>query len=159
MTCQDPRRRWTRPVSLEPAVLAARAPRVARASRSSAGSPPRLGAATSCVDDARLVATELVGNAVRHARPLADGTMLVALDARTGPALDIVGHRRRRRRPTPERVDAGACDLAGRGLAIVEALTSTLVGRARTPSRTTVHALLAPGLSRARADAGSGRRP
>src|SRR6478609_1773764 len=39
-------------------------------------------------DDARLVVSELVGNAVRHARPLADGTMHVTWGA--GPAgLDI----------------------------------------------------------------------
>ena len=38
--------------------------------------------------DARLVVSELVGNSVRHARPLADGTMHVAWNA--GPAgLDI----------------------------------------------------------------------
>ena len=37
-----------------------------------------LGVGDETSDDARLVVSELVGNAVRHARPLADGTMRVA---------------------------------------------------------------------------------
>ena len=90
-------------------------------------------------DDARLVLSELVGNAVRHARPLADGTMHVAWRAEDrdldiavtdGGALT-----------TPERVDAGVSDLAGRGLAIVESVASRWwVESSR--SRTTVHAVL-----------------
>ena len=73
-------------------------------------------------DDARLVVSELVGNAVRHARPLADGTMHVAW-AGDDRALDIAvtdGGAL----TTPEKVDAGVSDLAGRGLAIVESLAS-----------------------------------
>jgi len=89
--------------------------------------------------DARLVLSELVGNSVRHARPLADGTMHVAWNA--GPdGLDIAvtdGGAL----STPEKVDAGVSDLAGRGLAIVETLASRWwVESSR--SRTTVHALL-----------------
>ncbi len=90
-------------------------------------------------EDARLVVSELVGNAVRHARPLADGTMQVAWGA--GPTgLDIaVTDGGARTVPTP--VDAGVSDLAGRGLAIIEALaTRWWVESSR--SRTTVHALL-----------------
>lgn len=91
-------------------------------------------------DDARLVVSELVGNAVRHARPLADGTMQVTCAA--GPkGLDIAvtdGGAL----TTPERVDAGVSDLAGRGLAIVETLASRWWVES-TRSRTTVHAVLA----------------
>lgn len=91
-------------------------------------------------DDARLVVSELVGNAVRHARPLADGTMHVAW-AHGPEGLDIAvsdgGSR-----TDPIRIDAGVCDLSGRGLAIVETLASSWwVESSR--SRTTVHALLA----------------
>lgn len=91
-------------------------------------------------EDARLVVSELVGNAVRHARPLADGTMHVAWTH--GPeGLDIAvsdgGSR-----TDPIRIDAGVCDLSGRGLAIVETLASSWwVESSR--SGTTVHALLA----------------
>lgn len=90
-------------------------------------------------DDARLVVSELVGNAVRHARPLADGTMHVAWGA--GPTGLDIAVTDGGARTSPERVDAGVCDLAGRGLAIIEVLASRWwVESSR--SRTTVHALL-----------------
>ncbi len=90
-------------------------------------------------DDARLVVSELVGNAVRHARPLADGTMRVSWN-RTETGVDIAvtdGGAL----TTPERVDAGVSDLAGRGLAIVESLACRWWVES-TRSRTTVHAVL-----------------
>ena len=92
-----------------------------------------------CHDDARLVVSELVGNAVRHARPLADGSLRVewAADDHT---LDIAvsdgGGR-----TEPVRVDAGVSDLDGRGLAIIETLASRWWVEASRTS-TTVHALL-----------------
>ena len=81
------------------------------------------GLAPQVVEDARLVATELVGNAVRHASPLGNGTVLVRWDA-DGSMLDLSvcdgGG------PTePVRVDASPNEVRGRGLAIVEALSST----------------------------------
>jgi serine/threonine-protein kinase RsbW len=91
-------------------------------------------------DDARLLVSELVGNAVRHARPLADGTMRVCWAAEDR-ALDIAvtdGGAL----TTPERVDAGVSDLSGRGLAIVESVASRWWVES-TRSRTTVHAVLA----------------
>jgi serine/threonine-protein kinase RsbW len=90
-------------------------------------------------DDARLVVSELVGNAVRHARPLADGTMQVAWVA--GPTGLDIAVTDGGALSTPERVDAGVSDLAGRGLAIVETLASRWWVES-TRSRTTVHALL-----------------
>lgn len=90
-------------------------------------------------DDARLVISELVGNAVRHARPLSDGTMRVSWN-QTDSGIDIAvtdGGAL----TTPERVDAGVSDLAGRGLAIVESLACRWWVES-TRSRTTVHAVL-----------------
>jgi anti-sigma regulatory factor (Ser/Thr protein kinase) len=91
-------------------------------------------------DDARLVVSELVGNAIRHARPLADGTMHVAWGA--GPTGLDIAVSDGGALTTPEKVDAGVSDLAGRGLAIVETLAARWwVESSR--SRTTVHAVLA----------------
>jgi serine/threonine-protein kinase RsbW len=90
-------------------------------------------------EDARLVISELIGNAVRHARPLEDGTVQVRWVAdERGLAISVTDGGAR---TTPERIDAGISDLSGRGLSIVEALaTRWWVETAR--SRTTVHALL-----------------
>jgi anti-sigma regulatory factor (Ser/Thr protein kinase) len=91
-------------------------------------------------DDARLVVSELIGNSVRHAQPLADGTVQVTWAA--GPrGLDIAvtdGGAR----TAPERVEASVSDVSGRGLSIVESL-STRWWVETSRSRTTVHALLA----------------
>ena len=99
-------------------------------------------AAVECCEDARLVVSELVGNAVRHARPLADGTMQVAW-AQLPTGIDIAVSDGGAR-TNPERRDPSLSDLAGRGLAIVEILSSRWwVETSR--SRTTVHALLPVG--------------
>ncbi|GAB3653841.1 ATP-binding protein [Nocardioides korecus] len=99
-------------------------------------------AAVECCEDARLVVSELVGNAVRHARPLADGTMKVAwTQLPTGIDIAVSDGGAR---TSPERRDPTLSDLAGRGLAIVEVLASRWwVETSR--SRTTVHALLPVG--------------
>ena len=99
-------------------------------------------------EDARLVVSELVANAIRHARPLADGTMKVAWDA--GPAGLDIAVTDGGALTTPEHVDAGVSDLAGRGMAIVETLASRWWVES-TRSRTTVHALVSlAGARRAR---------
>jgi anti-sigma regulatory factor (Ser/Thr protein kinase) len=83
----------------------------------------RRGSAPRTVDDVRLVATELVGNAVRHARPLGNGTVLVRWHEE-GSTLELSvcdgGGT-----TTPEQVAASPTDVGGRGLAIVDALSST----------------------------------
>ena len=91
-------------------------------------------------DDARLIISELVGNAIRHARPLDGGTVMVgwAVDA-DGLSISVTDGGAR---TTPERVDAGVSSLSGRGLSIVETLaTRWWVESSR--SRTTVHARIA----------------
>lgn len=102
----------------------------------------QLEAAEEARDDARLVVSELVGNAVRHARPLADGTMRVAW-AHSPKGIDIAVSDGGAL-TTPERVEAGVSDLAGRGLAIVETLAARWWVET-TRSRTTVHALVPVG--------------
>lgn len=80
------------------------------------------GSARHVVEDARLVATELVGNAVRHASPLNNGTMLVRWhqeDAKLALSVADGGGPTR-----PEQVEAAPEDPGGRGLAIVDALSS-----------------------------------
>jgi serine/threonine-protein kinase RsbW len=99
-----------------------------------------LGAGDETSDDARLVVSELVGNSVRHARPLADGTMHVSWKSRDyGIDIAVIDGGAL---TTPERVEAGNSDLSGRGLSIVETLAARWWVES-TRSHTTVHALLA----------------
>lgn len=78
------------------------------------------GLPAALVGDAALVVSELVGNAVRYARPLSGGVLEVSWTVRSdcirlqvsdggGPSV-------------PRRRDAGPADIRGRGLAIVAAL-------------------------------------
>ena len=80
------------------------------------------GSAPEVVDEARLVATELVGNAVRHASPLGNGTVLVRWQEDGSDLVlsvcDGGGPSR------PERVEAQPYDVRGRGLTIVDALST-----------------------------------
>jgi serine/threonine-protein kinase RsbW len=78
-------------------------------------------ASDAVIHDARLVATELVSNAVRHAAPLSNGTMLVRWhredDALVISVCDGGGS------GDPVLVVADAEAEGGRGLAIVQALS------------------------------------
>ena len=99
------------------------------------------------IDDSRLVVSELIGNAVRHARPLSDGTMVVGWDC---PEDDVVsvdifvtdgGSE-----SVPQTVVSEPVDGFGRGLTLVEALAQRWWYEAtdEPESRGTVHALLVP---------------
>lgn len=93
----------------------------------------------SCREDARLVISELVGNSVRHGRPLADGTVRVTWST-AGDTLHIaVTDGGAHTEPRARR--AGVSDLGGRGLAIVETLATGWWVESG-PARTTVHAHL-----------------
>lgn len=91
------------------------------------------------IDDARVVISELVANSVRHAQPLADGTLLVSW-ALEGQNLQISvtdgGSP-----TTPHAIDAPVSATSGRGMAIVESLVSEW-WLEEGPSRSTVHTRL-----------------
>jgi anti-sigma regulatory factor (Ser/Thr protein kinase) len=97
------------------------------------------GSSRETIDDARLVLSELVGNAVRHAQPLPDRSILVAwtLEPR-GLQLSVTDGGASTR---PRKVHAGSSALAGRGMAIVDTIALTWWSE-KTRSRSTVHAIL-----------------
>jgi anti-sigma regulatory factor (Ser/Thr protein kinase) len=82
----------------------------------------RLGLPGDVIDDAVLLVTELVGNAVQYAHPLPGDVLRVSWDCVADRLLlrvtDGGG------RDLPRRRDAGPFDTRGRGLAIVDALAS-----------------------------------
>lgn len=92
-----------------------------------------------CIEDARVVISELLGNAVRHASPLADGSIMVSwgLD-RGGISLAVTDGGSG---TGPRRLETSTSALTGRGLAIVDALACEW-WLEQTPTRSTVHALL-----------------
>lgn len=92
------------------------------------------------IDDARLVISELVGNSVRHAQPLADDTILISWCVeRRGLQISVTDGGSGTR---PRKVHAGSSALAGRGMAIVDTIALTWWSE-KTRSRSTVHAILA----------------
>ncbi len=98
------------------------------------------GSSVEHIEDARVIISELVANAVRHAQPLPDGSILVTWCAE-GPELEVAvtdgGG------PTqPRTVHAPSSALAGRGMAIIETLSVSWWAE-QTRSRATVHARLA----------------
>lgn len=98
------------------------------------------GSSQDCVEDARVILSELVANAIRHAQPLADGTIEVSWRA-DGDELEIAvsdgGG------PThPHTIVSASCALAGRGMSIIDTLASSWWAE-RTRSTSTVHARLA----------------
>ena len=72
------------------------------------------------VDDAQLLVSELIGNAVRYGRPLPGNVLWVAWELDSDTLLlkvtDGGSHQ------SPRFRDAGPSDVRGRGLAIVDAL-------------------------------------
>jgi anti-sigma regulatory factor (Ser/Thr protein kinase) len=97
------------------------------------------GVSTEGIEDARVIVSELVGNAVRHARPLPDGTIQVSWKAVPhGIQLSVTDGGSSTR---PHRVNASSSALAGRGMAIVDSLAYRW-WIDQTHSRCTVNAVL-----------------
>jgi serine/threonine-protein kinase RsbW len=99
----------------------------------------QLGHSTEAIEDARVVVSELVGNSVRHARPLSNGEILVAWAvADRGVELSVTDGGSGTR---PRNVHAPSSALAGRGMAIVDCLAQDWWAE-RSGARSTVHARL-----------------
>jgi anti-sigma regulatory factor (Ser/Thr protein kinase) len=94
----------------------------------------------SSVEEAALLVTELVGNAVRHARPLPGGRILVSWRVEAG-RLQVRVTDGGNTTEEPHLAHAGPNDTHGRGLAIVDAL-SALWGVDTSRGSTTVWATL-----------------
>jgi serine/threonine-protein kinase RsbW len=92
-----------------------------------------------CVEDARVIISELVANSVRHAQPLADGSVLVTWILDDGGVQ--VGVTDGGSGTRPRNMHAPSSALAGRGMSIVEML-SLRWWTERSDSRSTVRALL-----------------
>ncbi|HET9828281.1 MAG TPA: ATP-binding protein [Nocardioidaceae bacterium] len=98
-----------------------------------------MGCSSESVEDARIVVSELVANAVRHARPLADGGLVVTWTRdRDEVRISVTDGGSTTR---PRYVHAPATALAGRGMAIVDALAGQWWTEG-TASRSTVYVLL-----------------
>jgi anti-sigma regulatory factor (Ser/Thr protein kinase) len=97
-------------------------------------------APAEAVEDARVVISELVANSVRHAQALPDGNLLIKwMVEDRGLQVSVTDGGATTR---PRTVQAASSALAGRGMAIVEALAESWWSE-RTESRSTVFALLA----------------
>jgi serine/threonine-protein kinase RsbW len=99
----------------------------------------RRGIPVEAVEDARIVVSELVGNSVRHGRPLCDGTIIVAwriVDTVVELCVTDGGADTQ-----PRLVHAPATSPSGRGIAILDVLADEW-WLERTPERSTVHARL-----------------
>ncbi len=97
------------------------------------------GCPSEVIDDGRVVISELVGNSVRHAKPLSDGTILITWGR--GPKGIRISVTDGGSTSRPRRVEAPTSAVSGRGMAIVEALAKEWwADTSRT--RCTIHALL-----------------
>lgn len=97
------------------------------------------GIPTDNVEDARLVISELVGNSVRHARPLPDGNLVITwLRDKRGLQVSVTDGGATTR---PRTIHAPASALAGRGMAIVETVAQAWWSE-RSEARSTVYAVL-----------------
>jgi len=96
-------------------------------------------ASPECNEDACLIVSELVANSVRHAEPLADGSIFISwsIDMR-GVEISVSDGGSPTR---PHTIDASPSALAGRGMAIIDRL-SVHWWAERTESRSTVHVVL-----------------
>lgn len=91
------------------------------------------------VEDGRVVISELVGNSVRHAQPLTDGSILITwAQEPKGIRLSVTDGGSSSR---PRTLHASASAVSGRGMAIVEALAVDWWSE-HTRTRSTIHTVL-----------------
>jgi serine/threonine-protein kinase RsbW len=91
------------------------------------------------IEDARVVISELVANAVRHARPLSDGSLLVTWTLEDdGVQVSVTDGGAATR---PRALETSPSSLSGRGMAIVEVLAHKWWTE-QSDTRSTVHALV-----------------
>ncbi len=115
------------------------------------------GVLPAAVGDAALVVSELLSNAIRHARPLPGALVEVTWALASGSLEITVSDGGSATRPRPAHPSLSS--LGGRGLAIVEHLASRW-GVSAGDTRTTVWALLpAPRRGPAGSRAGGGQAP
>lgn len=97
------------------------------------------GCPREAIEDGRVIVSELVANALRHAQPLADGSLTVSWSLDQGKVeicvTDGGGN------TYPHTIDASSSALAGRGMAIIETLAASWWTE-RSRSDQTVHAVL-----------------
>jgi anti-sigma regulatory factor (Ser/Thr protein kinase) len=120
----------------------------------------RAGVEPALIDDAVLVASELVTNALRHARPLPDGRVRVAWEWAPGGEtvrLSVRDGGSEASRPVV-RAPVGADAMAGRGLGIVASVADRW-GFDSEGDETVVWAVLASRAARARGWAAHESRP
>lgn len=97
------------------------------------------GCSRDAVEDARVVISELVANSIRHAQPLADGTILISWRLEGDELRLSVTDGGSSSRPRAVHPPASA--LSGRGMAIVETLARDWWFE-HTDTRATIHAVL-----------------
>lgn len=95
------------------------------------------GYAGDCIDDARIVVSELVGNSVRHAHPLPGNDLIVTWCLDGGRSL-VISVSDGGSVTSPHTVNASMQAVSGRGLSIVEALADKWWIEEQR-GRTTVH--------------------
>lgn len=99
----------------------------------------RTGCPPEVVEDGRVVLSELVGNAVRHATPLSDGTILISWSLEDdGIRISVTDGGSSSR---PRTLQAPASAVSGRGMTIVEALAKSWWSE-HSRNRSTIHAVL-----------------
>jgi len=98
------------------------------------------GLARAVVEDGRVVISELVANAVRHAQPLSDGTILITwFQEDDGLRISVTDGGSASSRP--HTLHTPSSDVSGRGMVIVEALAGEWWSE-RTRTRSTIHTRL-----------------
>jgi serine/threonine-protein kinase RsbW len=111
-----------------------------------------LGLERPVVEEAESVVAELVGNAVRHASPLADGTVRLHWQSRDGMAEIEVTDGGGSTRPMPQRPSRYA--VSGRGLRIVRSLAHEWGVITAAPGHTVWASVGGPSRRRANGPAG-----